>query len=180
MNLIDGGQYEGSEQVSGGNGKGSSQLEIQQLASQLHSVFSLKDSGEMSYFLGIEDLLKKAAMNDAKGMPTPMTSALKRFASGGAKVQNPQLYRSIVGGLQYATISRPDITFVVNKAAQFMHEPLESHWKAVKRILSDIDDRKSTNGFCIYLDPNLWKASGTVEGPTISDSAGIEVDNEID
>lgn len=24
-----------------------------------------------------------------------------------------------------------------------------------------------------------WKASDTVEGPTISDSAGIEVDNEI-
>jgi hypothetical protein len=29
-------------------------------------------------------------------------------------------YRSTVGGLQYLTITRPDISFVVNKVCRFM------------------------------------------------------------
>ncbi|XP_015966153.1 uncharacterized mitochondrial protein AtMg00810-like [Arachis duranensis] len=166
-------------------------------------VFALKDLGEMSYFLGIEtvkfndndillcqtkyikDLLTKARMCDANAVPTPMVSNLKLSAHGEDLHHNPTLYRSIVGGLQYATITRPKITFVVNKVSQFMHTPLESHWKAVKRILrylagtidyglrfqrtnecriygfsdsdwgSDIDDRKSTSEFCVFLGPNL-------------------------
>jgi hypothetical protein len=50
-------------------------------------------------------------------------------------MDNPQLYRSIVGALQYATITRPDLTFVVNKTSQFMASPTDEHWKIVKRIL---------------------------------------------
>ena len=118
-------------------------------------------------------------------MPTPMVSSLKLSAHGDSAFPDPSLYRSVVGGLQYATITRPDIAYAVNKVAQFMHTPLESHWKAVKRILrylggslhhglrfhkvndfrllafcdsdwgSDTDDRKSTSGFCIYLGSNL-------------------------
>ena len=157
----------------------------------------------MSFFLGIEvvktnigemllsqtrylkDLLKKAGMDEAKPMPTPMTSGLRLSTHGDSAFTNPTLYRSVVGGLQYATITRPDISYAVNKVAQFMHSPLEVHWKAVKRILryisgslqfglkfhsnkelrllaycdsdwgSDIDDRKSTSGYCVYLGPNL-------------------------
>jgi histone deacetylase 1/2 len=45
------------------------------------------------------------------------------------------MYRSVVGSLQYATITRPEISFAVNKVCQFMSAPLESHWTAVKRIL---------------------------------------------
>ncbi|KHN44524.1 Putative mitochondrial protein, partial [Glycine soja] len=37
--------------------------------------------------------------------------------------------------LQYATITRPEISFSVNKVCQFMSKPLESHWTAVKQIL---------------------------------------------
>lgn len=45
------------------------------------------------------------------------------------------LYRSIVGALQYATITRPKISYTVNRVCQFMHSPTDTHWKAVKRIL---------------------------------------------
>ncbi|MCI59098.1 retrovirus-related pol polyprotein, partial [Trifolium medium] len=47
----------------------------------------------------------------------------------------PTLYRSIVGALQYATLTHPDIALSVNKVCQFMANPFESHWLAVKRIL---------------------------------------------
>jgi hypothetical protein len=48
---------------------------------------------------------------------------------------DPTLCRSIVRALQYAVITRPDICFSVNKVCQFMSNPLESQWTAVKRIL---------------------------------------------
>lgn len=44
-------------------------------------------------------------------------------------------YRSIVGALQYLTITRPDLSFAVNTVAQFMHNPMIGHYKLVKRIL---------------------------------------------
>ncbi|KAI5445827.1 hypothetical protein KIW84_013894 [Lathyrus oleraceus] len=42
---------------------------------------------------------------------------------------------SVVGALQYATLTRPEISFSVNKVCQFLSNPLEEHWRAVKRIL---------------------------------------------
>jgi histone deacetylase 1/2 len=45
------------------------------------------------------------------------------------------MYRSVVGALQYATITHPEIAYSVNKVCQFMSHPLEAHWTAVKRIL---------------------------------------------
>ncbi|GKB75368.1 nucleotide-binding alpha-beta plait domain-containing protein [Tanacetum coccineum] len=77
--------------------------------------------------------------------------------------------RCVVGSLQYVTLSRPDIAFVVNKVCQYMHAPIENHWSVVKRILrylhgtvehGDSEDRRSTRGFAVYLGSNLisWTA----------------------
>ncbi|KAK6162474.1 hypothetical protein DH2020_002315 [Rehmannia glutinosa] len=183
---------------------------IQSIVQQLNASFALKDLGEVDYFLGIQvkktsdgglhlsqtkyikDLLCKAKMQLAKGISSPMTSGEKLTAFGSDVVSNPQLYRSIVGALQYITITRPEISFSVNKVCQFMQRPLEAHWKAVKRILrylsgtlehglhltknqlpsfdivgfsdadwaTNIEDRRSTSGLCVFLGPNLvsWKS----------------------
>lgn len=94
-------------------------------------------------------------------------------------------YRSIVGALQYLTLTRPDIAFPVNKVCQFLHASTTEHWSVVKRILrylkscsklglklsksvsmmvsaySDadwagcVDDRRSTGGFAVFLGNNL-------------------------
>ncbi|XP_039034920.1 secreted RxLR effector protein 161-like [Hibiscus syriacus] len=53
----------------------------------------------------------------------------------GEVLYKPQQYRSVVGALQYIFHTRPDISFAVNKAAQFLQEPTEVHWLAFKRIL---------------------------------------------
>lgn len=74
-------------------------------------------------------------MIDSKGINSPMMSTCKLSKHGTYTVSDPHLYRSIVGALQYATLTRPDIVFPVNKVCQFMANPLESHWKLVKRIL---------------------------------------------
>jgi hypothetical protein len=104
--------------------------------------------------------------------------------------QDSTRYRSVVGALQYLTLTRPDISFVVNKVCQFLHSPTSVHWEAVKRILryvkrtlkiglkfiksnstivsvfADADwagypnDRRSTEGFAVFIGPNLvsWSA----------------------
>ena len=74
-------------------------------------------------------------MSIAKGMPTPILYTLKLSPKGDYDFEDPTLYRSIVGGLQYATITRLDISFSISKVCQFMHKPLVSDWKAVKHIL---------------------------------------------
>uniref|UniRef100_A0A803QHD5 Mitochondrial protein n=1 Tax=Cannabis sativa TaxID=3483 RepID=A0A803QHD5_CANSA len=114
-----------------------------------------------------------------------MNSGLKLSNCGSELVKDVTLYRSSVGALQYATVTRPDLAFCVNKVCQYMHQPLLSYWTAVKRILryvagtldyglllkpvkdfslevfceedwaSDPDDRRSTTGYCIYLGGNL-------------------------
>nr|KYP49044.1 Copia protein [Cajanus cajan] len=59
----------------------------------------------------------------------------QQLAKTGTLFDDPTLYRSVVGALQYATITRPEIAFSVNKVSQFMCSPMEEHWKVVKRIL---------------------------------------------
>lgn len=48
---------------------------------------------------------------------------------------DPTSYQAIVGSLQYLALTRPDISFVVNRLSQFMHAPTTIHNKAVKRVL---------------------------------------------
>jgi hypothetical protein len=74
-------------------------------------------------------------MENCKPIGSPMVSSCRFSKFGTDTMQDPSLYRSTVGALQYATLTRPDIAFSVNKVCQFMAHPLESHWKAVKRIL---------------------------------------------
>jgi hypothetical protein len=50
-------------------------------------------------------------------------------------VEEATQYRSIFGGLHYLTVTRLDLSFVVNKVRQYLHEPCTPHWSAVKRIL---------------------------------------------
>ncbi|KAJ8753682.1 hypothetical protein K2173_026358 [Erythroxylum novogranatense] len=124
-------------------------------------------------------------MADCSPQPTPMLSSPPLSKSVGSVLQDPTTYRSVVGALQYATITRPDIAFSVNKLCQFLQSPTDSHWKAVKRLLRYIkgtlhfglkiypsnhnvlqvfsdadwagcpDDRRSTSGYIVYLGANL-------------------------
>ncbi|XP_057730569.1 secreted RxLR effector protein 161-like [Arachis stenosperma] len=66
---------------------------------------------------------------------TPLPSTTKIIALGGASFNDSGLYRSVIGSLQYLTITRPEICYCVNKLAQFVQSPLDSHWRKVKRVL---------------------------------------------
>lgn len=83
----------------------------------------------------IKDLLKKTNMAEAQSISFPMASSCKFTKIDSDIFSDPTLYMSVVGALQCLTITRPEISYYVNKVCQFMATPLESHWVAVMRIL---------------------------------------------
>ncbi|KAL6324827.1 hypothetical protein AAG906_018354 [Vitis piasezkii] len=70
-----------------------------------------------------------------KNSSTPMSSTGHLTLNDGSPPTNATQFRSLVGGLQYLQLTHPDIAFVVNKLAQFMHAPTQTHWTAAKRLL---------------------------------------------
>ena len=54
-------------------------------------------------------------MQFANGLPTPICAYEKLSASGSDPVEDVTAYRSLVGALQYTTITRPEISYAVNR-----------------------------------------------------------------
>jgi hypothetical protein len=109
----------------------------------------------LNYFLGIEvkkvkdggilltqmkyaaDILAKAGMSKCKKVGTllPMSEQYSAYKGTSLDIKEATRYRSIVGALQYLTLTRVDISFSVNKVCQFLHNSTSVHMIAVKRIL---------------------------------------------
>jgi histone deacetylase 1/2 len=198
---------------------GSSTPAVDRLVQTLAQTFPIKDLGRLEYFLGIEasytsagmrltqhkyalDLLHRAHMEGSRAVTTPMSTSdmLSRHTGDVLAADDASSYRSLVGGLQYLTLTRPDISFAVNKVCQFLAAPTTAHYEAVNRILRYVkgtvstglflqkspstllniytdadwagcpDDRRSTGGFAIFLGPNLVSWSSRKQ-PTVSRSS---------
>jgi hypothetical protein len=126
-------------------------------------------------------------MKNCKPNATPLAVSEKLSIEGGTKLgeKDSVMYKSVVGALQYLTLTRPDLSFGANKVCQFLHAPSTLYWMAVKRklqylrgtlqlgitftpdksmmisVFSDadwigcVDDRRSTRGFAVFLGHNL-------------------------
>ncbi|KAH9738248.1 reverse transcriptase Ty1/copia-type domain-containing protein [Citrus sinensis] len=131
---------------------GSNTVSIEKVIKQLGSEFGLKDLGDFSYFLGLEvtpsveglhlsqtkyicDILSKANMLGSKSCTTPISVSKKLRKDLGNPFENLSLYRSIIGSLQYVTLTRPEITFTVSNLSQFLAVHTVLHWQACKRLL---------------------------------------------
>ncbi|KAI0530614.1 hypothetical protein KFK09_000159 [Dendrobium nobile] len=166
----------------------------------LRSAFHLKQLGGVSLFLGIQviqttngyflsqthyanDLISHAGFSDCKPSNTPALTKTSKLQDE-KPFSDPQLFRKLAGSLQYLSITRSDIAFTVNSICQFMHQPRNCDFLALKRLLryvkgttgfglpitkgslrlhsySDADwatdpiERKSMSGYCRFLGPNL-------------------------
>ncbi|GJR64496.1 ribonuclease H-like domain-containing protein [Tanacetum coccineum] len=163
--------------------------------------FTHSHLGALNYFLGISavhlstglflsqkkyalELLERAHMVTCNPSRTLVDSEAK-LGPNGVPVQDPTLYRSLVGGLQYLTFTHLDLSYAVQQVCLYMHYPRELHFVAVKRILryvrgthklglhlyasattslvgyTDADlagcpsTQRSTSGYCVFLSDNL-------------------------
>lgn len=88
-------------------------------------------------------------MATSKPVLTPISFKQYLSAHDGELLSELILYRYMVSALQYAIMTRFDISFVVNLVIQYMHQQRLPHIMAFKRILRYLD---STKSFGILLD----------------------------
>ena len=93
-------------------------------------------------------------MLDCSSISTSMSTTTSLSLYTGDPFLDTYTYRSIVGALQYCTITRSNISVAVNKVCQFMHAPTTQHWLAVKRILKYLKST-ITHGITFQASPNL-------------------------
>lgn len=53
-------------------------------------------------------------MQNCKPIASPMTTSYPLSAHIGGPLMHPSFYRSIVGALQYITVTRPNLSYAVN------------------------------------------------------------------
>ncbi|KAK9068004.1 hypothetical protein SSX86_012115 [Deinandra increscens subsp. villosa] len=191
------------------------------LMRSLSGEFAMKDLGPLSYFLGIsvtrtgdrmflsqasyaQDIITRASMQSCNPVATPVDTSPKLGSDSGPECDNPTLYRSLAGALQYLTFTRPDITYAVQQVCMHMHSPRVSHWHALKRIIRYLqgtisfgltldrssssalraytdadwagcpDTRRSTSGYCVYYGSNLVAWSSKRQSTISRSSAEAE------
>jgi hypothetical protein len=125
---------------------------LQHVIARLRDAFKVKDMGPVRHFLGInvrrnhagfflsqeqyaEELLDRAGMANCNTAPTPADTKPKPSTTEGQLINDPTTYRSIVGSLQYLTITRPDITYAVQQVCLHMRAPRDVLQTMQKRIL---------------------------------------------
>ena len=114
-----------------------------------------------------------------------MDPNLKLSQDDGEILDDPSQYRWLIGRLLYLTITRPDLSYSVNRLTQFMATPRVPHLQAALRVLEYVksnvgqgllfpssystelrgfadsdwascpDNRKSISGYCFFIGDSL-------------------------
>jgi hypothetical protein len=124
---------------------------LQHIVQRLRTEFSIKDLGELRFFLGIavkrdahgfylsqqryaEDILERASMSSYKSATTPI-DAKGKLSADDDKIDDAATYRSLASALQDLTITRPDLAFAVQQLCLHMHDLRVPHLALLKRLL---------------------------------------------
>lgn len=144
---------------------GNNPSKINETKEYLNKRFSIKDLGNLKYFLGIEvtrtkeglvlsqrkytlDILKDCGALGSRPSAFPMEQNLKVGKDEEGSRVDANQYRRLIGRLLYLQATRPDIVYSVNVLSQFVSDPRHNHMEAATRILRYL---KSTPGQGILL-----------------------------
>ncbi|KAK2990712.1 hypothetical protein RJ640_009878 [Escallonia rubra] len=194
---------------------------LDEFTADLGRMFSMKDSGPLNFFLGIQvnrtpdglflhqskyvgDLLQHAMMVHSKPIANRMAPKSFSLKNRDSLFHDPTLFWSIVGSLQYLTMTRPDLSYIINVVCQHMHRPTQAAFQLMKRILryvkgtnqlglqirfaSSLDlyafcdadwagcssSRRSTTDFCTFLGSNYISWSAKKQSNVARSNAKAE------
>ncbi|XP_028052908.1 uncharacterized protein LOC114257351 [Camellia sinensis] len=141
------------------------------------ALYGLKQSPRAWLIKYANEVIHRVRLTDTKLSDTPIELNVKLNTTDGVPLDDPTLYRELVGCLVYLTVTRPDLAYAVHVISQFVSAPRSTHWAALLRILrylrstifqgllfsstssldlvayadadwaGDVNDRKSTSGF---------------------------------
>ena len=128
-----------------------------QFYKDLSKKYDVKDLGKPNYVIGVRVAIDDKsvrftqdryisdlhALHNPGQAPTntPASAQVTLCATGIYKqddsplLSDPKMYRSLVGGLMYTLITRPDVATAVSVCARYVQTPREAHLEAAKRIL---------------------------------------------
>ena len=131
---------------------------------EMKKVFDLKSMGTPKYMIGmnlsrsknklhisqkeyIRDLAHRFEVTNDKPTRLPASSAVRLVATGiSGQSESPPIneksYRSLVGALMYAILTRPDVATSVSMSARFLQAPRQAHMKFALKILSYLHTTK--------------------------------------
>lgn len=121
----------------------------------------MKDLGELRFFLKIEfarskrgilinqrrcalELISECGLGGAKSVSTPLEQDQKLISleydetfnlMDNTELEDRKGYQRLIGRLLYLTMTRPNISFVVQHLSQFMHTPKQSHYDATIHVV---------------------------------------------
>ena len=124
---------------------------ISSLNSFIQSQFHTKDLGMLRYCLSIEvmrskheiflsqrkyvlDLLSETEKLGVKPCSSRMVPGV-HLNKEGETMEDPERYMRLIRKLNYLTVTRPDIPYLVSVVSQYMFSPTIDHWATVEHIL---------------------------------------------
>lgn len=160
---------------------------INDIYRELDKSFSVTNLGTVRHFLGmfiqydkdnkslffnqyayINQILDKFRMNDCNPASSPM---IPNQSLSHEEIDTSIPYRSAIGCLTFlSTFTRPDISFAVNKLAQYNNSYNKIHWACVKRIFQYL---RATASFGIQFRGGM-STSRSLRGLSDSNWSGDE------
>ena len=131
---------------------GTSMSQINDVKHSLDQAFTIKDLGDLKYFLGIEisrtsqgtfmsqkkyikDIIVDCEMENCASSPAPLPTGLKLSTEIGDILPEPDVYRRLVGRLLYLGLTRPDLSYSVQHLSQFLNQPRVPHLRAALHVI---------------------------------------------
>lgn len=144
--------------------------EINHITNFLNTEFKVKHLGNIHYFLGMKifrekqgfiinqrqftlGLLKEFDYSGAV-ISSPLDPYTKLQTDVGPLLEDPMIYRHLVGKLNYLTNTRPDLSFDVLCLSQYMQRPCLSNFSAGIRVLRYLHSDLS-QGILLSADPSF-------------------------
>ena len=99
----------------------------------------------------VKQILQAFQMTDCKLASTPMEQglALPSLDQDSPDTKLCLQYQMAIGFLMYAMIeTQPDLAFSISKLSQYLSNPRDIHWNAIKQVLQNL--RRSFNNGITY------------------------------